>query len=205
MDGKRLLAAIGTVALITLTIAIYLAMSICANETVLVPRPEGWAQPIEMEGVSGLYKLSDDLYRSAQPSAEGMTNLEEMGIKTIVNLRLFTSDRDELEGTELRYVHINMKAWHVEEEEAVEFLQIVSDPARVPVLIHCNLGSDRTGTMCAVYRIAVQGWSKEEAIREMTQGGFGFNQVWTNLAMWIWMSDIDEIKAQAGIDQSTPE
>lgn len=38
-------------------------------------------------------------------------------------------------------------------------------------------GSDRTGTMCALYRIAVQGWSKEDAIREMTAGGFGFHRI----------------------------
>ena len=104
MNKKRLVAAIGAVVLITLTIAVPLTTrSICANETVLVPRPESWAQPIEMEGVPNLYKLSDDLYRSAQPSAEGMANLEEMGIKTIINLRSFNSDRDEIEGTDLGY------------------------------------------------------------------------------------------------------
>jgi protein tyrosine phosphatase (PTP) superfamily phosphohydrolase (DUF442 family) len=134
-----------------------------------------------------------------------MMNLEEMGIKTIVNLRSVNSDSDEIKGTGLGYVHIHTKAWHVEEAEAVEFLQIVSDPDRVPVLVHCSFGSDRTGTMCAVYRIAVQGWSKEEAIREMTQGGFGFRRVWSNLPTWIGTLDIDEIRTQAGIDQGTQE
>lgn len=201
MKKKRLLITAGIIILVATAIAVPLTIrSLCAYETVLTPRPENWAQPIEMEGVSNLYKLSDDLYRSAQPSAEGMTNLEDMGIKTIVNLRSFNSDRNEMEGTDLEYVHIYMKAWHPEEEEAVEFLQIVTDPERVPVLVHCNLGSDRTGTMCALYRIVVQGWSAEEAVQEMTQGGFGFNQVWTNLAMWVLMLDIDEIKAQAGIE-----
>jgi protein tyrosine phosphatase (PTP) superfamily phosphohydrolase (DUF442 family) len=206
MNKKRLLAAIGAVVLITLTVAVPLTTrTICANETVLDPRPESWAQPIEIEGVPNLYKLSDDLYRSAQPSAEGMANLEEMGIKTIINLRSFNSDRDEIEGTDLGYEHIYMKAWHAEEVDAVEFLQIVSDPDRVPVLVHCNLGSDRTGTMCAVYRVAVQGWSKEEAVTEMTQGGFGFNEVWANLPMWVRTSEIDGMMTQAGISQSTQQ
>ncbi len=204
MNKKKRLAAIGTVVLTIVIVAIYLAM-IGTNETILMPRPESWAQPIEIEGVPNLYKLSDDLYRSAQPSAEGMMNLEEMGIKTIVNLRLLNSDRDEIEGTDLAYVHIQMEAWDAEEVEVVEFLQIVLDPDRVPVLVHCSLGSDRTGTMCAVYRIAVQGWSKEEAIKEMTQGGFGFHQVWANLPMWISTLDIDEMKTQAGSNQGTQE
>jgi len=199
-NKKKRLSAIAIALFIVLAVAVPLTIrSLCAHETIITPRPENWAQPIEMDGVSNLFKLSDDLYRSGQPSTEGMANLEAIGIKTIVNLRSFSSDRDEIEDTNLEYVHIYMEAWHPEEEEAVEFLQIVTDPGRVPVLVHCNLGSDRTGTMCALYRIAVQDWSAEEAIQEMTQGGFGFNQVWTNLAMWVLMLDIDEIKAQAGI------
>lgn len=199
MNRKKRLAAVGIVTLTILITAIYLAM-ILTDETILLPRPESWAQPIEMEGVPSLYKVSDDLYRSGQPSAEGMANLEEMGIKTIVNLRLLNSDRDEIDGTSLAYVHIQMEAWDADQEEVVEFLRVVSDPGRVPVLVHCSYGADRTGAMCAVYRIVVQGWTKDEAIREMTQGGFGFHQIWTNLNIWIWKSDLDEIKAQAGID-----
>ncbi|WP_282598360.1 tyrosine-protein phosphatase, partial [Pseudomonas chlororaphis] len=42
-----------------------------------------------------------------------------------------------------------------------------------PVLMHCKHGSDRTGLMSAMYRVVVQGWSKEEALNEMTGGGFG--------------------------------
>jgi protein tyrosine phosphatase (PTP) superfamily phosphohydrolase (DUF442 family) len=204
MNKKKRLTAISAVIMITLIVAIYLAM-IGTSETVLVPRPESWAQPIEMEGVANLYKLSDDLYRSSQPSAEGMVNLEEMGIKTIVNLRLLNSDRDELEGTDLAYVHIQMEAWRAEEDEVVEFLRVVLDPERAPVLVHCSYGADRTGAMCAVYRVAVQGWSKEEAIKEMTQGGFGFHQIWGNLSLWISVLDIEEIRTQAGISQNTPD
>jgi DSP-PTPase phosphatase fused to NAD+ Kinase len=92
-----------------------------------------------------------------------------------------------------------MEAWDGDQEVVVEFLRVVSDADRVPVLVHYSYGADRTGAMCAVYRIAVRGWTKEEAIREMTQGGFGFHPVWTNLAIQIWRLDIDETKAQAGI------
>jgi hypothetical protein len=96
-----------------------------------------------------------------------------------------------------------MKAWHPEEKEAVRFLKIVTDPKRAPVLVHCQHGADRTGTMVAVYRIAVQGWSKDEAIREMTQGGFGFHPTWSNLPKWIENLDIDRLKRQAGIKSPT--
>ena len=122
-----------------------------------------------------------------------------MGIETIVNLRSFHSDRDEVGQTDLQCERIHMKAWHPEREEVVLFLRIVMDPKRTPVLVHCQHGADRTGTMCALYRIAVQGWTKEEAIREMTAGGYGFHEVFDNLPEWIAELDIESIKREAGL------
>jgi len=168
-------------------------------ETSPTNRPAHWAKPIQVKGVPNLHKVSDTLYRSAQPSAEGMKNLKAMGIETIINLRSFHSDRDDIGDTGLAYEHIHMKAWHAEEEDAVKFLQIVTNPKRSPVLVHCQHGADRTGTMCALYRVAVDGWTKEEALKEMMQGGFGFHGIWENLIQWINGLDIERIKKRAGI------
>lgn len=162
-------------------------------------RPDSWAQPLEAKGTSNLYKVSDSLYRSAQPTAEGFRSLKDMGIVTVVNLRSFHSDRKEIGSTGLAYEHIYMKAWHPERKEAVRFLQIATDAKRTPVLVHCQHGSDRTGAMTAIYRIVVHGWSKENAVREMTSGDFGFHQVWTNLPKWIRDLDVEAIRAEAGI------
>jgi len=148
-------------------------------------RPEHWAQPVKLEGVPNLHKVSDKLYRSAQPTAEGIANLKKMGIVTIINLRTFHSDRDEIGSTDIKYEHIYMQAWYPEEEDAIKFLEIVNDKNSGPVLVHCQHGADRTGTMCAIYRIKVQGWTKEEALREMQEGGFGFHGIWKNLPRWI--------------------
>ncbi len=168
-------------------------------------RPASWAQPIELDGVPNLHQVSTNLYRSAQPTSQGMQSLKRKGIETIVNLRSFHSDRDEIGSTGLGYEHIYMKAWHPERKEAVRFLQIVTNPKRTPVLVHCLHGSDRTGTMCALYRIAVQGWSKEDAIREMTNGGFGFHDVFDNLPEWIQDLDVESLKKDAGITSNTEQ
>ncbi len=168
-------------------------------ETASANRPRHWAVPMQMEGVPNLHKVSDKLYRSAQPSAPGMKNLKAMGIGTVVNLRSFHSDRDGIGDIALAHESISMKAWHAEEEDAVKFLQIVTNPNRSPVLVHCQHGADRTGTMCAIYRVAVQGWSKEEAFKEMVQGEFGFHGIWENLIQWIDGLDIERIKKRAGM------
>ena len=159
-----------------------------------------WAKPMDLPGLPNLHQVSEDLYRGAQPSAEGMKQLEQLGVKTVVNLRSSHSDRDELKGTSLAYEHIEMTAWNPESKDIVRFLKIVSDSNSVPVFVHCQHGADRTGLMCAIYRIVVQGWSKDEAIKEMTEGDFGFHEIWRNLPKYIRSLDIDEIKREADLN-----
>jgi len=164
-----------------------------------------WATPIEREGLPNLHKVSDDYYRGAQPTAEGMQELKKMGIKTVINLRAFHSDRDELGDLDLAYEHIPMVAWHPEEEDIIRFLKIVTDQKRTPVFVHCQHGADRTGVMSAIYRIVVEDWTKEEAIKEMTEGGFGFHKIWKNLITFVENLDIEAIKKQAGIAEQTTQ
>jgi protein tyrosine/serine phosphatase len=160
---------------------------------------EKWSALIkDKEGLTNFRKVSPVLYRGAQPTKEGMKTLEELGIKTVINLRSFHSDRDELKGTGLGYEHMYTKTWHVEEKEIVKFLKIVTDKDRTPVFVHCMQGVDRTGTMCAVYRIVIEGWDKEEVISEMK--AIGHNTVWKNLPKMLRELDVEDIKKKAGIN-----
>jgi len=182
------------------TAVLLLAGGLVLGSEASTNRPAAWAQPVKLAGAPNLHKLDDTLYRSAQPTAEGMRNLERLGIKTVVNLRSFHSDRDEIKGTDLAYEHLYVKAWHPERKEVVRFLRTATDPKRGPVLVHCLHGADRTGTMCALYRIVVQGWTQEAAIDEMTRGGYGFHAIWKNLPDWIESLDIDAIRKEVGVD-----
>lgn len=177
----------------------------CFAEDPSPERPSLWAKPIKVDGVPNLHKIHGNLYRSAQPSEQGMKNLKKMGIETIINLRSFNSDRKEIGNTGLGYEHIYMKAWHPERKEVIRFLQIVTNEKRSPVLFHCKHGADRTGTMCAMYRIVVQGWTKEEAIREMTDGDYGFHEVWINLPNWIDQIDVESIRKELKLNSTKPE
>ena len=161
-------------------------------------RPEQWAAAIDAPGLPNLHKVSDDLYRGAQPTKAGIEQLELMGIKTIINLRNFHSDREIIEETPLDYEHIYMKPWHPEEEDVVEFLQIVTDPNRTPVFLHCQRGADRTGTMVAIYRVVVQEWPVNEAVGEMQYGGFNFDENWDNLTEFLEELDVEDLRRQIG-------
>lgn len=166
-----------------------------------IPAQNKWAERIELPGLPNLHKVSDNLYRGAQPTAEGMKQLEKLGVKTVVNLRFLHSDRDEIKDTGLAYEHINMTTLNTEDKDVIRFLRIVNDSSRTPVFVHCEYGADRTGTMCAIYRIAVQGWSKDKAIEEMTEGGFGFHSIWQNLTNNIRNMDVEEIKNRASMSK----
>lgn len=171
------------------------------NETRMVSpaAADRWAEPMEVAGLPNLHRVSDDLYRGAQPTAEGIEQLEKMGIKTVVNLRSSDSERGMVDHANLVYEHIPMTAWRPSDQDVVQFLRIVGGQENTPIFVHCRRGADRTGMACAIYRVAVQGWSKEDAIAEMTRGGFDFYSGWQNLVRYIRDLDIDALKQRAGL------
>lgn len=160
-------------------------------------RPATWAQPLAAAGLKNFHKVSPNLYRGARPTPEGIAQLKALGVKTVVNLEVFHRDENMLAGTGMGLVNISFKALHPEREDMVRFLKVVTDPNLTPVFVHCMHGSDRTGTMCAVYRIAVQGWSKPEAIDEMLQGGFGFHTDLQNLPAFLDRLDVEKLKRES--------
>ncbi|MCY3023347.1 MAG: dual specificity protein phosphatase family protein [Planctomycetota bacterium] len=179
----------------TLLPALLMAVSSwCGEEAKATPAREPLTPRNDLPGLTNYAKVSDALHRGAQPTAEGFAELKKMGIKTVVNLRSFNSDRDELEGLGLQYVHIYCKAWHPEDEDVVKFLQVLKDPKNHPVFVHCQHGSDRTGMMVASYRIVEQGWSVEDAAKELER--FGFHKLWTEIAKYLKSFDKDTMLKQ---------
>lgn len=166
-------------------ISVHAFQSGSTSKTSTTTRPSNWAEPITLAGVPNLYKVTDNLYRSAQPTAEGMSNLTELGIKTIVNLRSNHSDTDEIGDLPLKTRRIEIFAGNMKDEYVEEFLSIVNDTSAVPVLVHCQHGADRTGMVCAMYRTLCQGWTPDEAINEMQNGGYGFHSIWSNIPLFV--------------------
>ncbi len=155
-----------------------------------------------MGGVPNFQKVSDDLYRSAQPTAHGLRGLKSLGTRTVVNLRSFHPNAQEARKTGLGYEQIRVKGCYPKEKQVIKFLRLVTNNRKTPVLVYSQHGTDRTGTMCAVYRIAVQGWPRERALEEMIEGGFGFHGTRNNAVQWINNLNILKIKRKAGIKES---
>ena len=196
--------------------AVALSLTACAVAPALPPeqRPLNWAQPVGKtqlhQGLPNLFQVSPVLYRSAQPTAEGLNLLNQnlavsyglpKEIKTVVNLRNNEGDGALVVPTGVRYEQIPFDTWQVKETDVVRFLKIVRNPKNQPVLLHCKHGADRTGMMTAIYRIVEQGWRKQDAIAEMAQGGFGYHPIWSNLIRYIEHMDVVDIQRKVTLTQ----
>ena len=127
-----------------------------------------------------------------------------MGVKTVVSLRTFSSDRDALKGTGLRYVRIPCQAWRPDEADVLRFLKVVADPANQPVFVHCQQGADRTGCAVAVYRVVEQGWKMEDAVAEMER--FGFHPVWGQITEYLGRFDAAKVSEKLkGVEEPKGE
>jgi protein tyrosine/serine phosphatase len=92
-----------------------------------------------------------------------------------------------------------MEAGDIKAGQVALALRTIRD-AKGPILIHCWHGADRTGLISAMYRIVFQGWSKEDAIEELVNGGYRYHSIYRNIREFVRDADIESIKRM--IDQS---
>jgi protein tyrosine/serine phosphatase len=159
-------------------------------------RDAKWAKPLNHTQLANFHQVSPVLYRGAQPTKEGFIKLKELGIKTILNLRFFNSDKKKLDGLDLQYFEVPMNASNVKEYQIAAALKIILNPSNQPVFIHCLHGSDRTGIIAASYRIIEQNWSKSDALDEFVNGGFGYHKIFANLIMRLKNLRIEKLKKE---------
>jgi len=58
--------------------------------------------------------------------------------------------------------------------DMADFLELIKQNPGKKIFVHCIKGDDRTGMEIAAYRMGMQGWSEQEARKEMERFGFGF-------------------------------
>lgn len=120
-------------------------------------------------------KINDHYYRGSQPVADQFKQLQELGIKTIIDLRQDSLDEaaEWARTAGLKYINIALTTKRAAtREQTEEFLKLVSDEANWPVFVHCKGGRHRTGQMTAIYRITQDGWTADQAYEEMKKFDF---------------------------------
>ncbi len=193
----RLLPAFGLALMALIT-----AVNVHADSTTSSIRSPEWAQPVGDQ--YNLHQMTPTLYRSALPDSDAVPVLEKLKIGTVINF-LPESDSAWLKSADIKQVQIIYRTNHVDDSDVLAALRAIQEAqANGSVLMHCKHGSDRTGLMAAMYRVVIQGWSKEDALNEMTLGGYGSSNGFKHGVRYMMKADIDKLRtALANGDCST--
>lgn len=137
-----------------------------------------------MHRLPNLLMLGTELWRGGQPQYEGFIELKDKGIKTIVNLReepsIITEERALVRELGMEFVSIPLRPFDIPDDRSVDqFLELMQDAKNHSAFVHCLHGMDRTGIICAIYRMSAHDWSFENAYQEMIT--MGFHETFDNL------------------------
>lgn len=156
-------------------------------------RQANWAQPLDTR--INLYRMAPDLYRSALPSASDLPQLQALGIVTVINFYQ-RGDEQWLKDPKVRQVHLPLRTDRIDDSDVLEVLRSLRQAqSHGRVLIHCKHGQNRTGLIAAMYRVIYQNWSKEQALAEMRNGGFGGQERMDDAERYLRDADIPALRS----------
>jgi protein tyrosine/serine phosphatase len=127
------------------------------------------------------------LYRSGSLSNYNLDFVaDRYRIRSIVSLRLknesapqehwYKMEKSFCEARGIKFFHIPMLGNRPPTDEQLEkWLDIVSDQANHPILLHCAQGVTRTGVMVAVYQIEFRGDNNKRVWEDMPRFGRDFD------------------------------
>lgn len=161
--------------------AVCLLASLAAGSQAQAARDGGGGGEPRHAELPNFHRVSERLYRGAQPREGGLRKLSALGVNTVINLREEDA-RERVEAREareagLRYFNVPLGRLGRPDDEKVErLLALLDAPENGVVFVHCAKGEDRTGTIVALYRISRGGWTSARAKKEANEHGMKFWQ-----------------------------
>ncbi|WP_375156931.1 tyrosine-protein phosphatase [Klebsiella aerogenes] len=142
------------------------------------------------------YRVTPELYRSAQPNRLQMQSLERIGIRSVLNLRQWHSDAHEAQGTGLILYRVPMNAAAINDDDVVIALSLLHRAAK-PALVHCWHGSDRTGMIVALYQLLFSHATKSEVLAELHRPEYGYHQqYYPDIVRYVESIDVEQLRAR---------
>ncbi|MHC8403392.1 tyrosine-protein phosphatase [Pseudomonas sp. MDT1-17] len=151
-----------------------------------------WATPIDKS--INLHRMTPTLYRSALPVSQSVPLLQSLQVQTVVSF-IKQDDAVWLGDAPMTLVSIPLHADRVNDADVLRVLRTLqAAQLKGPVLMHCKHGRNRTGLMAAMYRTVVQDWSKEDALKELQEGGYGDPEHLIQATRYVMRSDIAQLR-----------
>jgi len=137
-----------------------------------------WAASAATPGIDNFHQVNAQVYRGAQPSAQGFQYLSNLGVKVVIDLREHddrsVKEEQMVTAAGMRYVNVPMTGLTPPTDGQIhQILAIMEDPSTGPVFVHCKRGADRTGAVIAAYRITHEGWDNGRALAEANADHMG--------------------------------
>jgi protein tyrosine/serine phosphatase len=133
------------------------------------------------EDIANFGRVSPALLRGAQPDERGIANLQRLGVRTIINLRMPGDTWREEEAAArshgIVYYSVPLSGLSAPTDSQVSQVLTLIATSPAPVFVHCEHGADRTGTIIACYRMQHDGWTAERAFAEAKRYGFSIFQI----------------------------
>jgi protein tyrosine/serine phosphatase len=159
---------------------------------------------VEGAVLGNFFRVSDELYRSKQPAASDIPELQRVGIKTVLSLREYHHDSKEFARAQIAVRQCAMDAGDVSVAGLVEALRLIHNAPK-PVLVHCWHGSDRTGFVVAGYRMVMMNWTADQAVDELRRGGFGYHEFfYPNVIRVLRAMNVAEVRKAVLAEEAAP-
>jgi protein tyrosine/serine phosphatase len=120
------------------------------------------------------HRVSERLWRSAQPAPYQLARLRAEGVRTVVNLRggrehgSWQLQKDACERLGLRMEEFVVRSRGAPDREAILGAKAFFDRLVYPAVLHCKSGADRAGFVAALYLVVHEGRSVDEALRQLS-------------------------------------
>ncbi len=145
-----------------------------------VGRVRAWAHMLLVDhGVFRLvylnkHRVSERLWRSAQPAPHQLAKLKADGVRTIVNLRggrehgSWQLQKDACDRLGLKLAEFVVRSRGAPDRETILSAKAFFDGLAYPAVFHCKSGADRAGFVAALYLIVQEGRTVDEALRQLS-------------------------------------
>ncbi|HYT08985.1 MAG TPA: hypothetical protein VEL77_15175 [Rugosimonospora sp.] len=152
--------------------------------------------PLNILGIANGYRVDDIVWRGAQPEDAAWPLLAAAGCKRAIDLNSTRNQAQRQCGLAtaagIGYLAVQWNGILPPSVAQVQFVlgqmdgtggEVIQRGA--PVFVHCLHGSDRTGTLCACWRIHHDGWDFEDAMEEAftALGLQGMHEFWMAAAV----------------------